>query len=561
MALFLYSRRYEGLPETKYFQLLILMTTAWSALQAIDVSVTELGIKVLLTELKFVFIPYVCVGALGLVVSMSGHGDWLDRRRLIVISIVPAVTTAMALTAQWHTLFLYDFSVLGGGPVVLRASEGLWYWTYLIYSYALLVAALTLLVGSSSGSSSLYREQAMVMAVSFIPPIVFDIVQNLFGVFRELDLAPMTFTFSGIIIFWGLFRYRILDVCPVARGEVVENMTDAVLIVDGEERLIDLNRAARPLLPARVEKVIGTPVSEALPFGMDIAALLRSGLATGEVEAGTGAERRTLDLSVMPFRARGEIRAHMVLIRDVTDCKRAEEALRAANERLGILSSMTRHDVLNRLAVIDGYVSLALKENDPEKVRSYLERTERSSEAARSLIEFTGDYESLGIKAPSWLRIDDLFARAVGQFQLDRIEVTSSTAGLSVYADAMLEKVFYNLIDNTLRHGGKVSRISLEYEELPDRLALIYRDDGVGIAGKDKPLIFLRSFGANNGLGLFLVREVLAITGIEMVENGEEGRGARFEMLVPAGGFRIEPQADRAPTSIGKDAETAHSAH
>jgi hypothetical protein len=108
--------------------------------------------------------------------------------------------------------------------------------------------------------------------------------------------------------------------------------------------------------------------------------------------------------------------------------------------------------------------------------------------------------------------LDDLFARAVGQFQLERIEVSSSTTGLSVYADAMLEKVFYNLIDNTLRHGGKVSRISLEYEELPDRLALIYRDDGVGIAGKDKPLIFLRSFGANNGLGLFLVREVLAIS-------------------------------------------------
>jgi signal transduction histidine kinase len=561
-ALFQYSRRYEGFPETKYFQVLILVATAWTVLQAAVISVTDLESKVLLTELKFAFAPYLCVAVFGLLTSMDGHGNWFDRRGLVVISIVPAITTVLALTSQWHTLFMYDFALAGQGPTVLHSTEGLWYWFYLAYSYALITVALIVLIDSVRGSNSLYRKQAAIIALSFIPPFAFDILQNSLQLFGEMDLAPATFIFSGIIMAWGLYRYRLLDVCPIARGEVVENMTDAVLIIDNDLRLIDINQSVRPFLIVSTEAALGTPISAALPFGTDLLALIRSGGARGEIKVGSVAGRpRTYDASVMPFEVRGELRARMVLMRDITERKRAEEALQAANDRLNLLSSMTRHDLLNQLTVVDGYVALASKENDPEKVRAYLAKTESSSEAARQLIEFTGDYERVGIKAPSWLNVGELFSRATRQFPLDRIEVSSNTEGLSIYADAMLEKVLYNLIDNTLRHGGSVSRISLDFEECCSRLALIYRDDGVGVPAKDKPLIFLRGFGANKGLGLFLARDVLAITGIDIFEDGGEGEGARFELIVPAGGFRLERHAGDIVAGVQKGTDEARSAH
>lgn len=551
IALFMYSRRYARLPETKYLQLLCAMAAAWAMLQAIDVCVIDLEGKVLLTQLKFIFAPYVCVAVFGLLISMNGRGDWFDRRSLIAISIVPFVTTVLALTVQWHTLFLYDFALAGQDPVVLRSSEGIWYGFYLLYSYGLMIVALIVLVDSTIGANALYKKQAAIMAISFIPPFLSDALQNYLQTFEEVDVAPMMFIFSGTLMAWGLYRYRILDIRPIARVEVVENMTDAMLMIDGDGRLIDINRSAGSLLSVPAGKVLGVPVSDAFPFGGEIARLIASGGPRGEITVGSGPSRRTFDASVMPVEVKEELRAHMVLMRDITERERAERSLKAAHERLGLLSSMTRHDLLNRLTVIDGYVDLAMREVDIDRIRTYLERTELSSEAARSLVEFTGDYESFGINAPSWLLVDDVFARATGQFPLDRIAVSSDVGGVAVYADVMLEKVLYNLVDNTLRHGGAVSRISFGHEMRGGGLVLVYRDDGEGISDRAKPHIFERGFGSHTGLGLFLARDVLAITGIEITERGEPGKGVRFELLVPPGGFRTEPQGDaQSPTSM-----------
>lgn len=109
-----------------------------------------------------------------------------------------------------------------------------------------------------------------------------------------------------------------------------------------------------------------------------------------------------------------------------------------------------------------------------------------------------------------------------------------------MYADAMIEKGFYNLLDTTIRHGGKVGNVSLTCQERDDRLILTYQDDGADIPAKDRPHIFERGFGKNTGLGLFLTKEVLAITRIDIVETGEQGKGVRFELHVPRGAYRFE---------------------
>jgi signal transduction histidine kinase len=110
---------------------------------------------------------------------------------------------------------------------------------------------------------------------------------------------------------------------------------------------------------------------------------------------------------------------------------------------------------------------------------------------------------------------------------------------LQVYADALIEKVFYNLIENSLRHGGRVTGMSFSFEEMQNDAVITYRDDGTGISLSDKEKLFRRGFGKHTGLGLFLSREILSITGITITETGEPEKGVCFEIRVPKGSYRL----------------------
>jgi signal transduction histidine kinase len=225
---------------------------------------------------------------------------------------------------------------------------------------------------------------------------------------------------------------------------------------------------------------------------------------------------------------------------------RDEEAIRLANNKLNLLSSMTRHDIINQVTAVLGYVHLMETKGLPqEKMLRYLNKIENITVTIQRLIEFTRDYQDLGVRGPSWQQIDEDFWRAAASFRDSGLTFMSGTEGLEIFSDQMLNKVFHNLIDNTIRHGGGAHQVSLSYELDGEELLLHYSDDGVGIAAAEKELIFERGFGKNTGLGLFLVREILSITGIRINEVGKVGSGADFVMRVPKGGFRI--RSGKAP--------------
>jgi signal transduction histidine kinase len=119
------------------------------------------------------------------------------------------------------------------------------------------------------------------------------------------------------------------------------------------------------------------------------------------------------------------------------------------------------------------------------------------------------------------------------------VTITIGTGDLEIYADPLIEKVFFNLLDNSLRHGQHVTSIGITCEQKGKDLLLTYMDDGVGILKDEKEKIFTRGFGKNTGYGLFLIREILSITGFTIEENGSEGKGARFVITLPPNSFRF----------------------
>ena len=219
----------------------------------------------------------------------------------------------------------------------------------------------------------------------------------------------------------------------------------------------------------------------------------------------------------------------------MTDRIAADDALRKAGAKLNLLSSVTRHDILNQLTVLIGYIELARRAKDPAAVQDFLRKIDEIAGMLGDQIGFTKDYQELGVHSPCWQCIPDIISQGSIRAGTGDVKIVSECAGLEIFADPLLIKVVYNLIDNALRHGGSVSTIRFRYEKSGDDLVLVAEDDGEGVRVQDKQKIFSKGFGKNTGVGLFLVREILAITGMSVAETGSRARVHGSRLSCPGG--------------------------
>ena len=220
------------------------------------------------------------------------------------------------------------------------------------------------------------------------------------------------------------------------------------------------------------------------------------------------------------------------ITRDVTERKRLQQALESSNKKLHLLSSITRHDLLNTLMLLRGYYDLLMGEIGSQGGMAAIRMAESINRLNR-IVSFTSLYEQLGSEEVEWQSL----AAIVLSNCRDELPLEVQCRSYEILADRMLEKVMFNLADNTRRHSG-ATKAWLDCHEDDGDLIVSWNDDGKGIPLSLKSRIFERGFGSNTGFGLFLCREILAITGISIRENGVPGEGARFEIRVPAGSFR-----------------------
>ena len=259
----------------------------------------------------------------------------------------------------------------------------------------------------------------------------------------------------------------------------------------------------------------------------------RSGVISREVPVGDAVFEESLTLSPGGLAVR--IYAH-----DITSRHQETGALTRANRKLHLLTGITRHDIRNRLTAVLGFTDLAKSSTSDPALLDYLTRSENAAVAIRQQIEFTKEYENLGSSAPLWHDAVSLIASAKSQLDLRDVALETDVAGISIYADPMFAKIIAHLVDNALRHGGpEITRIRFSGSVTPDGYILVCEDDGIGISKKDKAAIFRRVIGEDTKIGLFLMQEVLALTMITVRETGEPGKGARFELTVPPGAYRV----------------------
>ena len=226
-------------------------------------------------------------------------------------------------------------------------------------------------------------------------------------------------------------------------------------------------------------------------------------------------------------------------IRDITEIKKAHEALIIANKKLNLLSQISRHDILNKITILNGLLYLMTLEYDDPEMKEKINKLLRIINVIQGQIDFTREYQKIGTIEPEWLNPIDLFKKQQEFFVENPIEFTATPSDMEIYADPLFNKVIYNLIDNSIRHGETVSRIRFSVVQKEKGAEILYEDNGTGISQEEKKIIFEPNYGKNTGYGLFLIKEILLITGISIEESGEQGKGARFVMIIPRGGYRL----------------------
>lgn len=229
---------------------------------------------------------------------------------------------------------------------------------------------------------------------------------------------------------------------------------------------------------------------------------------------------------------------YVTVYKDISELKNAEKKLQEMNEKLWVVGGLTRHDVRNKMASITGYVYLTKKklaQND--EAQGYLAEIDSAVQQVTRIFEFAAAYEKLGVEKLVSVDVGEMVEEAVSLFSdLHGVKVTNECHGLTVLADSLLRQLFYNLIDNSLKHGERTSQIRIYYEKAEgEQFRLVYEDNGVGISPNVKPNLFNEGITSGNGsgYGLYLIKKMIEAYGWTIQETGEPGGGTQFTITIP----------------------------
>lgn len=336
--------------------------------------------------------------------------------------------------------------------------------------------------------------------------------------------------------------------CEKKYREMVNAMTDIVWAVDFDGNITDVNDSAVDVLGYSRSELLNMKVKQ---IDLNVSNLEAEGICE-RIFAGfvtvfksmyTTKDGRKIPVEVnaSPMVYDGK-QGILCISRDVTERREAEESmdkimkeLLVINEKLSVVGKLTRHDVRNKLSVISNNVYLAKKQLDGNKgVFQYFDTMSSAIDQVDRIFSFAQTYEQLGDEELSNIDAKKSFDDAVSLFSgTDGITFVNGCSGLFLVADSLLRQLFYNLIDDSLKHGEKVNQIKVHSEEESDHLNLIYEDNGIGIPETEKELSFTEGYGKDTGYGLYLIRKICEAYGWTITETGKHGQGVKFVMCIP----------------------------
>ena len=367
-----------------------------------------------------------------------------------------------------------------------------------------------------------------------------------------IGLIAMVFIALGVVV---VERGRAIDEQNLEYSEkkyrlLFELARDCILLVeaDGENqgRIIAANAAAEGMLGYTVGEMLMKNITD-----LEIPESARSvperfqRILNGE-QVITDARYMRKDGRVFPIEINaglidiGRKKYILAIARDITERKKTEQALQQVTKKLTLLNSITFNDIQNSVFSLEGYLSLERNPEGNKAVTNYLDCEEVLVRKITKALNFAKSYQDLGLHPPQWQHVNHSFLMGISHMDFSSIHREVELDDLEIYADSLLERVFFTMADNILHHAKTATQVTIGYVHAGDDLIVFLEDNGNGIPVALKEKIFDRGYGTQKGMELFLVREILSITGISIRETGTPGAGARFEIHVPKGVYRFQ---------------------
>ncbi len=344
-GLALYSWKHRPAVGTTPFTLLMLALAEWSLSYALRLGSMDLPTKLFWAKVRYLGIVTVPTAWLAFTFQYTGREKWLTPRNVAMLVIEPLVTLLLVWTNDTHHLIWSDIRLdISGSLLVWNATHSVAYWIHTVYSYSLLLLSMFLLAQALIRSPRPYRGQAAVLLIGVLVPLVGEVLSTYDLIPFPLNLTPFTFTVAGLMVSWGIFRFRLFDIVPVARYAVVDSMSDGVLALDMQDRVVDINPAAQNIIGRPASEVVGQPIAQILPDRLALIERYRDvAEAYTEITLGEGKAPRNYDLHISPLHdQRGRLRGRLIVLRDTTERKQAEVGLMAQKQLFESLVAMAR---------------------------------------------------------------------------------------------------------------------------------------------------------------------------------------------------------------------------
>ncbi|MBC7228621.1 MAG: GAF domain-containing protein, partial [Thermoflexales bacterium] len=331
LALAFVAWRRRPAPGALPLTLLLLAVAEWTGCYALELASRDRALAYFCARMGYLGIVTVPGAWLALTLQYTGRGNWLARRRWLLLTVEPTLTWLAAWTNDFHGLLWSRFERVMQGPYTLTSvTHGAWWWAHFAYSYALLLFGALLLVRELLRARPLYRGQILALLSGALLPWLANGLY-IFGLnpLHPADPTPLAFALSGPVMVWALSRFRLLDLVPIARHTVVDGMADGVIVLDMEGRIVDLNPAAEGIFRRPAAELIGRPIQQIVIRRRDLIERYGDVLqARDEIVLGEGEEQRIYDLRISPLSdRRGRPVGRVVVLREITQLKRAEASL------------------------------------------------------------------------------------------------------------------------------------------------------------------------------------------------------------------------------------------
>jgi len=562
----IHAWRQRAAPGGTYLTLLMLAVATWALSTAGEFAAVSVPAKIWWSKVTYFGIVGVAPLWLLFTLNYAQRNEWLTPRRRPLLWIVPALTLGLVFTNEWHQLIWPKITPASDAPgAMLIYDHGIGFWLEWGYSYLLMLSATILLVRTILRPSRLYWRQAMAMLAGAAMPWIGNALYIAGLVpLPGLDPTPIAFALIGVVAVVGFLRFQILDLAPVARDVLVENMSDGVLVLDAQNRVVDINRTACRIIGCDAARVIGQQVGVVLAAWPELVARYQDvPEAQAEIAIDSPVGSRWLNLRISPlYDRRKRLTGRLIVSHDITARRQAEQVLReyareleARNTELDAYAHTVAHDLKGPLSAVIGYSSLlaaGVENKSLDEIKAALRAVVQSSYKMRTIID------NLLLLA-SVRRMDDVHTESVDMAAIvSEVRIRLNTEIAARQAEIVLprrwpvaigyapwvEEVWVNYVSNALKYGGNPPRIELGFDQVGDELAepLIrfwVRDSGPGLTSEEQARLFSpftrleQIDGKGHGLGLSIVGRIVDRLGGQVGVESKVGEGSTFWFTLP----------------------------